>query len=65
MKLKFNHLIITIGILLISVISGNSQTLFAVVNYHPHDDKNIEKIKSDIQLMKAVGRTTGRLGHLA
>ncbi|MEQ1796842.1 MAG: beta-galactosidase [Lacibacter sp.] len=34
-------------------------------NYHPHDDKNIEKIKADIQLMKAAGFNVVRMGHLA
>jgi beta-galactosidase len=41
------------------------QQLFVGANYHPHDDKNIEKIKSDIQLMKAAGFTSVRMGHLA
>ena len=41
------------------------QQLFVGANYHPHDDKNIEKIKTDIQLMKAAGFTSVRMGHLA
>lgn len=41
------------------------QKLFVGANYHPHDDKNIEKIKTDIQLMKAAGFNVVRMGHLA
>jgi len=65
MKPKINYLLMTIVIFLFSVISGNSQSLYVGANYHPHDDKNLEKIKSDIQLMKAAGFTCVRLGHLA
>jgi beta-galactosidase len=65
MKLKFTHLIITIGILFFSGITGSSQSLYVGANYHPHDDKNPEKIKKDIELMKAAGFTCVRLGHLA
>jgi len=43
----------------------NAQELYVGSNYHPHDDKNPEKIKKDIQLMKAAGFTAVRLGHLA
>ena len=39
--------------------------LYIGTNYHPQDDKNIEKIKSDIQLMKAAGFNVVRMGHLA
>lgn len=42
-----------------------AQNLYVGSNYHPHDNKNIEKIKSDIQLMKAAGFTSVRMGHLA
>jgi beta-galactosidase len=42
-----------------------AQQLFVGANYHPHDDKNIEKIKKDIQLMKDAGFTCVRMGHLA
>ncbi|AOW09973.1 beta-galactosidase [Flavobacterium gilvum] len=42
-----------------------SQELFVGTNYHPHDDKNPEKIKKDIALMKAAGFKLVRLGHLA
>jgi beta-galactosidase len=63
--MKLNHLIIVVAIFFFSVLSANSQTLYVGTNYHPHDDKNPEKIKSDIQLMKAAGFTSVRLGHLA
>jgi beta-galactosidase len=65
MKLRFSYLIITIVIILISGLSGNTQTLYVGANYHPHDDKNPEKIKKDIELMKAAGLNVVRLGHLA
>jgi beta-galactosidase len=65
MKQKFNHLFITLGILFFLNIVGNSQALYVGANYHPHDDKNPEKIKKDIQLMKAAGLNVVRLGHLA
>ena len=43
----------------------NAQGLYVGANYHPHDDKNPEKIKKDIQLMKAAGLSVVRMGHLA
>ncbi len=39
--------------------------LYIGANYHPHDDKNPEKIKDDIQLMKDAGFNVVRMGHLA
>ncbi|MBN2001315.1 beta-galactosidase, partial [candidate division KSB1 bacterium] len=42
-----------------------AQELYVGVNYHPHDDKNPEKIKSDIRLMKEAGFKVVRMGHLA
>lgn len=62
---KFSHLLIAVGVFVLSVVNANSQTLYVGANYHPHDDKNIEKIKSDIKLMKSGGFTAVRLGHLA
>ena len=44
---------------------SNAQELYVGANYHPHDDKNIEKIKIDIQLMKDAGFNVVRMGHLA
>ncbi|MBN2103423.1 beta-galactosidase [bacterium] len=43
----------------------HAQGLYVGANYHPHDDKNIEKIKTDIQLMKDAGFNVVRMGHLA
>jgi len=43
----------------------NAQQLYVGVTYHPHDDKRIEKIKTDIQQMKAAGFNVVRMGHLA
>ena len=63
--MKLNHLIITIWVLLNSVLNGHSQVLYVGANYHPHDDKNPEKIKKDIELMKAAGFNVVRMGHLA
>ncbi|MFY9153581.1 MAG: beta-galactosidase [Prolixibacteraceae bacterium] len=45
--------------------SVKAQQLFVGANYHPHDDKNMEKIKKDIELMKAAGLKVVRMGHLA
>jgi len=65
MKQMINYLLILLGIFFLSGISGNSQELYVGANYHPHDDKNPEKIKKDIQLMKAAGFKVVRMGHLA
>ena len=43
----------------------NAQELYVGANYHPHDDKNPEKSKTDIELMKAAGFNVVRMGHLA
>ena len=65
MKSKcFNFLPIIVMAFLIC-LSSNAQVLYVGANYHPHDDKNIEKIKTDIQLMKAAGFNVVRMGHLA
>jgi beta-galactosidase len=65
MKQKFNFSLITIVFVLLTITGGYSQQLYVGANYHPHDDKNIEKIKTDIQLMKDAGFTSVRMGHLA
>ncbi len=39
--------------------------LYVGANYHPHDDKDIEKISQDVRLMKEAGFTCVRMGHLA
>ena len=44
---------------------AHAQELYVGANYHPHDDKNPEKIKCDIKLMKDAGFKVVRMGHLA
>ncbi|MBN2028851.1 beta-galactosidase, partial [bacterium] len=61
---KIKILFIT-TILFLSGFCLQAQELYVGVNYHPHDDKNPEKIKRDIQLMKDAGFKVVRLGHLA
>jgi beta-galactosidase len=58
------NVLLLVPILFLGVFS-EAQQLYVGANYHPHDDKNIEKIKKDIQLMKAAGLNVARLGHLA
>ncbi len=65
MKQMVKFLAITIVFFSLFIIRGNSQELYVGANYHPHDDKNLEKIKKDIQLMKAAGFKVVRMGHLA
>ncbi|MDE3182265.1 MAG: beta-galactosidase [Bacteroidota bacterium] len=65
MKPPLKSLYIVIAILFYSIASVYSQQLYVGANYHPHDDKNPEKIKKDIQLMKDAGFTVVRMGHLA
>lgn len=45
--------------------SALAQRLYVGANYHPHDRKDMAKIASDIELMKAAGFNVVRLGHLA
>lgn len=63
--MKTNQLLITVAFILLAVTGLKAQTLYVGANYHPHDDKNIEKIKTDIQLMKDAGLSVVRIGHLA
>jgi hypothetical protein len=39
------------------LLNGNGlpQTLYVGANYHPHDDKNPNKVQRDINLMKPAG----------
>ncbi|HPG39423.1 MAG TPA: beta-galactosidase [bacterium] len=62
---RISYLVITICILFLTVLKGNCQVLYVGANYHPHDDKNTEKIKNDILLMQAAGFNVVRMGHLA
>ncbi len=65
MKKLFNCILLVVGIFFLSNFNINSQQLYIGANYHPHDDKNSEKIKKDIQMMKAAGFNVVRMGHLA
>ena len=65
MKTKTNKIILSIAFLLIFNPLFQAQELYVGANYHPHDDKNTEKIKLDIQLMKEAGFKVVRMGHLA
>ncbi|MCS3796190.1 beta-galactosidase [Niastella sp. OAS944] len=65
MKLRFRYLFILAGIFFLFNTKANSQELYVGANYHPHDDKNMEKINADIQLMKEAGFKVVRMGHLA
>lgn len=63
--MKISSLIFALVICILSTLGGKAQVLYVGANYHPHDDKNIEKIKTDIELMKAAGLNVVRMGHLA
>lgn len=52
-------------VMLVYGVAVQAQGLYVGANYHPHDDKNLEKIKNDIRLMKEAGFNVTRLGHLA
>jgi beta-galactosidase len=52
-------------IITFNISFSNAQQLFVGTNYHPHDNKSPEKIKKDIQMMKAAGLNVVRMGHLA
>lgn len=65
MSKRLSYILLGIVILLLSGLNGIAQVLYVGANYHPHDDKNPEKIKTDIEMMKAAGFTCVRLGHLA
>ncbi len=63
-KIKHKFFLI-FSMLLLTGLSVNAQTLYVGTNYHPHDNKDPEKIKKDIMLMKAAGFKVVRMGHLA
>jgi len=64
MKIQIKQLLV-ISTLLLATLSVKAQELYVGTNYHPHDDKDQEKIKKDIELMKAAGFKAVRMGHLA
>jgi beta-galactosidase len=59
------RIFLSVSFLLAFCLFSNAQELFVGANYHPHDNKDPEKIKSDIKLMKAAGFNVVRMGHLA
>ena len=65
MRIRKLEIIFSIIFLIIFSYSMKAQELYVGANYHPHDDKNPEKIKHDIQLMKEAGLNVVRMGHLA
>jgi beta-galactosidase len=65
MKTNKIKVLLLIAIPLFFSFALRAQELYVGTNYHPHDDKNIEKIRSDIRLMKAAGFNVVRMGHLA
>jgi len=65
MKANNNKVFILTALFICFSFFSNAQQLYVGANYHPHDDKNIEKIKKDIELMKAAGLNVVRMGHLA
>jgi beta-galactosidase len=65
MHIRRNTILLSVATLLLSGSFVNAQVLYVGANYHPHDDKNPDKIKRDIELMKAAGFNVVRMGHLA
>ena len=65
MKIRKNMIPCLIATLFFFNFLAKAQELYVGANYHPHDDKNPEKIQRDIQLMKEAGLNVVRMGHLA
>ena len=65
MKSRINKILFITTILCLSGFILKAQELYVGANYHPHDNKQPDKIKNDIQLMKAAGLNVVRMGHLA
>lgn len=65
MKTRIYKTSILFTILLFIGFLLNGQGLYTGANYHPHDNKDLKKIKKDIELMKAAGFNVVRMGHLA
>ena len=65
MKKQKHIILLSIVILFFLSSLMKAQELYVGANYHPHDDKNPEKIQHDIQLMKEAGFNVVRMGHLA
>jgi beta-galactosidase len=65
MKTRKNKVLLLITFIFFFISFLKAQELYVGANYHPHDDKNPEKIKRDVQLMKDAGFRVVRMGHLA
>lgn len=65
MKTNKNRFLMLLAIAFFLCFVSKAQGLYVGANYHPHDNKNIEKTQSDIQRMKAAGFNVVRMGHLA
>ena len=65
MKTRKNKILLSVAILFLFGSVINAQALYVGANYHPHDDKDVNKIQTDIDLMKAGGFNVVRMGHLA
>jgi beta-galactosidase len=65
MKTRTNKILLLISAIFFFGCAARAQDFYVGANYHPHDDKNPEKIKSDIKLMKDAGFKVVRMGHLA
>jgi beta-galactosidase len=65
MKIRKIKILLPIAILLFFTLLLKAQDLYVGANYHPHDNKNPEKIKRDIKLMRDAGFKVVRMGHLA
>jgi beta-galactosidase len=65
MKNRKNKILLLVTALFCLSYLTKAQELYVGANYHPHDDKNPEKIKTDIKLMKDAGFKVVRMGHLA
>ncbi len=59
------RLIVSAFMLLAAFCAMEAQQLYVGANYHPHDDKDLAKIRRDIDLMKEAGFNVVRMGHLA
>jgi len=65
MKIRKNIILLFMTALFFLSYFIKAQELYVGANYHPHDNKNPEKIKSDIKLMIDAGFKVVRMGHLA
>ncbi|MGZ3924956.1 MAG: beta-galactosidase, partial [Flavisolibacter sp.] len=65
MRLPFKYFFASVVIVVLLNLQASSQELYVGTNYHPHDDRNMDKIRRDVQLMEEAGFKVVRMGHLA